>query len=137
MSHPRTGFKMELKVEPETASVLDSQSKICNWLYNRLLEQANELRAQFIASDGQDSEAALTVYSKRGLRDLIPALKQEHAFLKAVYSSPLKNAALRLSSAIREYQKSRKGQGVEWPKFRSWKRKWFSLEYDEPWKGGR
>lgn len=140
MSHP-SGLKIELKVDMPTVQMLDSQSKICNWLYNQLLERANELRTQFIASEGQDSEAALSVYSKRGLRNLIPALKQEYPFLKTVYSSPLKNAALRLSSAIREYQKSRQGKrngkDVNWPKFRSWKNKWFSLEYEEPWKGYR
>jgi putative transposase len=60
--------------------------------------------------------------------------------LRTVYSSPLKNTALRLSTAIHEYQKSRRGERgnghkVEWPRFRSWNKKWFSLLYDEPWKG--
>jgi len=140
MSHP-SGLKIKLEVDSRTAAVLDSQSKICNWLYNHLLERAHELRARFVVSDGQDSEAALAVYSRRGLRNLIPGLKRERPFLKAVYSSPLKNAALRLSRAIHEYQKSRrgerKGQEVDWPHFRSWKGKWFSLEYEEPWKGYR
>lgn len=138
MSQPG-GLKIKLKVEAQTAQVLDGQSKICNWLYNQLLERANTLRGQYIASNGQDDQVALTIYSQRGLRNLIPSLKQEAPFLKTVYSSPLKNAALRLSKAIREYQKSRRkerqGRGVNWPHFRSWKRKWFSLEYDEPWKG--
>jgi len=140
MSQP-TGCKIKLELEQASRVILDSQSKICNWLYNRLLERANELKARYIASDGQDKEAARTVYSQRGLRDQIPALKKRHPFLKTVYSSPLKNAALRLSRSIREYQKSRrgerKGRGVNWPHFRSWKGKWFSLEYDEPWKGYR
>jgi putative transposase len=133
------GFKIPLEVDEQTAIILDGQSKICNWLYNRLLEQANELKVRFITSDGQDKEAARTVYTRHGLRDLVPQLKVEHPFLKSVYSSPLKNAALRLSRAIREYQKSRQGKRpgpkIEWPHFRSWKGKWFSLEYDEPWKG--
>jgi putative transposase len=134
-----TGVKIKLKVSSQEAQVLDSQSKMCNWLYNQLLEQANTLRTQFVASNGQDEQAALTLYSRRGLRNLIPALKGEFPFLKSVYSSPLKNAGLRLSRAIRAYQKSRrqerKGKGVNWPGFRSWKGKWFSLFYDEPWKG--
>jgi putative transposase len=67
-------------------------------------------------------------------------LKEETPFLRSLYSSPIKNTALRLSTAIREYQKSRHGERgnghkVEWPKFRSWKKKWFSLCHDEPWKG--
>ncbi len=139
MSTQVMGIKIKVDVEQQGGQVLDSQSKICNWLYNRLLEKANALKSQFIASDGRDEEAAKIMYSKRGLRDLVPGLKQKHPFLKSVYSSPLKNTALRLSSSIREHQKSRrgerKGDKVNWPKFRSWKRKWFSLEYEEPWKG--
>ncbi|MCY0884764.1 MAG: transposase, partial [Firmicutes bacterium] len=79
-------------------------------------------------------------YTERGLRNRIPALKQEHPFLRTVHSSVLKNAALRLSSAIRKYRKGRRGERAKragWPTFRSWKRKWFSLHYDEPWKGFR
>ena len=50
----------------------------------------------------------------------------------------LKNAALRLSKAIRDYQNGKHGRRanqVNWPRFRAWKRTWFSLQYDEPWKG--
>ena len=80
----------------------------------------------------------LTLYTQRGLRNLIPGLKVKHPFLKAVYSSVLKNAALRLSKAIRDYQNGKHGRRanvVNWPRFRAWKRKWFSVQYDEPWKG--
>lgn len=136
----KIGYKIQLDVTIETGQLLDAQSKKCNWLYNQLLQRANELKAQFIASDGQDSAAAKTVYSKTGLRNLVPTLKAENPFLKTVYSSPLKNAAFRLTAAITEYQKSRRGERanghqVEWPHFRKWKKKWFSLLYDEPWKG--
>jgi len=126
-----------IEVDEATGRALDGQSKICNWLYNHLLERANGLRAQY--RETRDSATALTLYSKRGLRDLVPDLKADHTFLKSVYSSPLKNAGLRLSKAIRDYQASqhgkRPGPKVKWPKFRSWKTRWFSLEYDEPWKG--
>jgi putative transposase len=138
MSHP-TGLKIEVEMDPETERILDSQSKICNWLYNHLLERTNRLKDQFIASGGQDDEAARIIYSRYGLRDQVPSLKREYPFLKSVHSSPLKNTALRLSSAVHEHQKSRqgkrRGKSVNWPRFRSWKRKWFSLEYEEPWKG--
>jgi putative transposase len=130
--------KIPFDVDPETSRYLDSQSKICNNLYNRLLEQANGLVRQYAASGGQDSQAAKTVYSKRGLRDLVPLLKVEYPYYRAVYSSPLKNAALRLSRAINAYQQYKKGKRTDevgWPGFRKWKKKWFSLEYDEPWKG--
>jgi len=134
------GYKVLLEVDAEPERILDGQSKTCNWLYNHLLERANTHKEQFIASGGKDEELSCLIYSKHGLRNLIPGLKQQYPFLKTVYSSPLKNAGLRLSGSIRERQKSRRGERkngheVNWPKFRSWKRKWFSLLYDEPWKG--
>jgi len=130
-----SALKMRLDVDEHTAAVLDGQSRIANWLCNRLLEEANELRRRF--RETRDPEAARVLYTER---DWILALKQEHPFLRTVYSSVLKNAALRVSRAIREYQKGRHGKRagkVNWPTFRSWKRKWFSLLYDEPWKGFR
>src|SRR6266566_4899958 len=62
----RSAVKIALEVTEGQATLLDSQSKIANWLYNQLLERA---------------------------------------------------------------------KAVNWPKFRAWKRKWFSLQYDEPHKG--
>ena len=119
------------------ADRLDQQSKICNWLYNYLLDQSLELRKLYCET--KDPEIAKTLYTERGLRNLIPGLKKERHFLKTVHSSPLKNAALRLSASIQTYQKSRKnkrkGAATGWPRFRSWKRSWFSLLYDEPGKG--
>ncbi len=79
------------------------------------------------------------VYSENGLRDLVPVHKERHPFLKAVHSSPLKNVARRLSRAIRAHQDSkagkRRGPKVGWPKFKSWKKDGYSLEYEEPGKG--
>lgn len=135
----KTAHRIRLEVDPNTIWQLDGQSRICNWLYNHLLEEANGLRQAYRQT--QDEATGLTLYTRNGLRDLIPELKVERPFLKAVHSSPLKNAARRLSKAVQDYQKSRKGKRkgpkMEWPKFRSWKAKWFSLEYDEPWKGYR
>ena len=130
---------IKLLLEPDTAvsSTLDGQSRICNWTYNTLLSHAQELRQGFIET--QNVEIAKIVYSERGLRNLLPKLKEEHPFMKVVHSSVLKNAALRLSDAIQTHQKSktgkRKGPLVRWPKYRSWKKSWFSLFYDEPNKG--
>lgn len=136
-SEAMKALKLPLGPSIETASILDGQSRICNWLYNALLDQAQTLRQQFIQT--QDSEVAKTVYTERGLRNLIPNMKEAHPFLKVVHSSPLKNSALRLSQAIQAHQKSKKGKRrgkvVGLPKFRSWKRAWFSLLYDEPNKG--
>ena len=130
---------VQLKLHPDqiTANELDGQSKICNWLYNHLLEQANILKKRYCET--QDNTIVKTLYTKRGLRNLIPGIKECHPFLHVVHSSPLKNAALRLSSVIQSYQNSRKGKRkgkpTGWPKFRSFKRSWFSLLFDEPKKG--
>lgn len=130
-------IKLQLIAEDAIFRSLDGQSKICNWLYNHLLEKANTLKQQFIQTG--DYEAAKTLYTERGLRNLLPGLKNELPFLKSVHSSPLKNSALRLSQAIQTHQKSRKGKRAGkkfgWPKFRSWQASWFSLLYDEPNKG--
>lgn len=130
-------LKLRLYLDEESARVLDGQSKIANWLYNHLLEEAKNLREVY--RNTGDSGAGQTLYTKRGLRNLVPGLKEKHPFLKAVHSSPLKNAALRLSGAIQDYQKSRKGKRrgkkTGWPRFRSVKHKFFSLLYDEANKG--
>jgi putative transposase len=132
----RSAVKIALEVTEGQAGLLDSQSKMTNWLYNHLLETANGLRQRYRQS--QDKQVGKTLYTERGLRDLLPSLKAQYPFLKAVYSSVLKNAALRLSKAIRDYQDGthgRRARAVKWPKFRVWKRNWFSLQYDEPHKG--
>lgn len=137
MSRGNAVLRLELVPLQEEAETLDGQSRILNWLYNRLLEMAKVLKDHYIQT--QDEESAKTLYTKRGLRNLVPKLKQEHPFLKVVHSSPLKNGALRLTEAIQAHQKSkkgkRKGRQVGFPSFRSWSRSWFSLLYDEPNKG--
>jgi putative transposase len=131
---PNTVLKLVLNPIQEDISILDGQSRICNWLYNHLVEKASLLRGEFYET--QNSDTAKTLYTKRGLRNLLPKIKQEKPFLKVVHSSPLKNTALRLSHSIQSYQKSKKRKSkLGWPKFRSWKEKWFSLFYDEPAKG--
>lgn len=129
--------KIRLSVSEQNSHTLDGQSKICNWLYNSLLEKAHSLRNQYRQT--QDAEVGKILYTERGLRNLLPDLKKAKPFLKVVHSSPLKNVALRASSSIQAYQKSRqgkrKGKKAGWPRFRSWNRSWFSLLYDEPSKG--
>lgn len=130
-------IKVEIYPTEEQGKILDGQSRICNWLYNHLLEIANEFRKEY--KETQSNEVAKVLYTERGLRDLIPELKKEYPFLKTVHSKPLKNAALRLSESIQDYQKSRKGKRkgkkTGWPKYRKWKEDWFSLKYCEPWNG--
>ncbi len=94
----KSAVKIPLLVGEHEAAVLDGQSRMANWLYNKLLEQAHALRQQYRAS--QDKTVGKSLSIERGLRDLIPALKEQHPFLKRVYSSPLKNAAPILESAL-------------------------------------
>lgn len=137
MSEQSTVLKLGLEVGVQEAQEIDGQSRICNWLYNNLVEKGSQLKQEFVQSGNKES--AMTLYSKRGLRNLLPSMKAENPFLKVVHSSPLKNTALRVTSAIQDYQKSRKGKRkgkqTGWPQFRSWKKGWFSLLYDEPNKG--
>ena len=95
------------------------------------------MKQDFIAT--QNAESCRTLYTKYGLRNVVPLLKKEHAFLNVVHSSPLKNTALRLTQSIKSYQDSRKGRCKGkprgWPRFRAWRNDWFSLLYDEPNKG--
>ena len=122
-------IKVLLESEEKELCILDGQSKICNWLYNHLLEKVNQNKALFIQGD---KEKGKIIYSKWGIRDLIPNLKEDFPFLKSVHSSPLKNVALRLSETIKRHQKDKT---LGWPHFKSWNEKWFSLFYDEPQKG--
>src|SRR5437868_2271880 len=115
------GIKLQLVADDSVYCLLDSQSRICNWLYNHLVEKANYFKQQF--KETRKSEHAQIVYTKYGLRDLIPELKKEQLFLKTVHSSPLKNTALRLTDAIQAHQKGKKGKRKKesgWPRFRAW-----------------
>lgn len=136
MSKENLVLRLGVELDAAGASELDGQSRICNWLYNHLLERGQQLKREFISGN---PEASKILYTERGLRNQLPKIKGENPFLKVVHSSPLKNTALRLSEAIQVHQKSKKGKRrgkkMGWPKFRSWKRKWFSLFYDEPNKG--
>lgn len=130
--------KVPLRVTAEQARLLDGQSKIANKLYNDLKAEADDLRAQYARAreNGNDDRAkaiGAQLYTERGLRDRVPALKADRPYFNAVHSSVLKNAALRLSRAIRSHQKDKAHFG--WPGFRRWKNAWFSLEYEEPGKG--
>ena len=79
-------IKLQLEADDHTFAILDGQSRICNWLYNYLLAHAEELKK--IAIETGNFEEAKIIYTKHGLRNLIPILKEEHAFLKTVHSSP-------------------------------------------------
>lgn len=108
----------------EQALAFDAQSKMCNWLYNQLV--------QLTETDYQNGKP-LNLLAGRNLRNQVPKVKEQHPFLYKVHSSPLKNVALRLKDAYdRFFDPTLDNQK---PHYRSWKKKWFSLLYDEPNKG--
>src|SRR5258708_9195726 len=136
MPQATKGIKLLMEEIDSEFYSLDGQSRICNWLFNHLLEEANGIKPD--ANETNNFDQAKVIYTERGLRDLLTSLKKNFHFLKSVYSSPLKNAALRVSSSIRAHQNGKRGKRKNqtgWPRFRSWNAKWFSLYYDEPGKG--
>ena len=129
-------IELEITSDQETLWSLDGQSRICNRLHNELLQRANEIKTAYKQTG--DEYFAKMLYTKYGLRNLIPELKKEFLFFNSVHSSPTKNAGLRLTATIQASQKSKKGKrkgSSEWPRFKSWRKSWFSLLYDEPSKG--
>jgi putative transposase len=126
--------KIKLSLSAEDQRSLDGQSKILNWAYNQLLSRAKAKLESLNDSSSDKTQTLKLIYSKRGLRDLIPMMKEEHPFLKTVHSSPLKNAALRLSEAIAA-SSAKRNKRRKFPRFRSQRQKWFSLLYDESGKG--
>ena len=117
--------KIQIQFTKEVQLVLDGQSKICNWLYNHLLEMVNQAY--------KESPEQTILLKGRNLRNQVPILKKANLFLNTVYSSPLKNVAFRLKQAFDDFFKSKGEKGH--PKFKSNKVRWFSLFYDEPNKG--
>lgn len=133
-----SAIKVLLHPSLEQAGQLDGQSKICNWLWNKL---KNEVEARFqllrhgymygvLKDDDADTRLLFDIYGPRGLRNLVPVLKAQHPFLHSVYSSPTKNIALRMTAAIKRHQ-----AGGGWIQFHAWRKTWTSIEYDEPNKG--
>ena len=115
--------KVKVTFSKQDEHILDGQSKICNWLYNSLFELNEE--------EYKEKGKACKLLSGRNLRNEVPKIKEEMIFLNTVHSSPLKNTALRLKDAYTKYFRGE----CEHPHYRSWKKSWFSLYYDEPNKG--
>lgn len=114
--------KIEVTFSKEDSYILDGQSRICNWLYNHLLEMTIN---DYINNNNKK------LLNERNLRNQVPILKKECKFLNSVHSSPLKNTAIRLRETYERFFR----QGLGHPKYKSWKKNWFSLFYDEPNKG--
>jgi putative transposase len=111
--------KIQLNLTKEQEKLLDSQSKICNWLYNRFLEieqTAYEIEGKYIGYFNHNRSFS--------------AFKNENPFLKVVHSQVLKETIRRLQKAYQNFFLDNKnGRKTGRQKFRSWKQKWMSLVY--------
>ncbi|MGL5347843.1 MAG: RNA-guided endonuclease InsQ/TnpB family protein [Peptostreptococcaceae bacterium] len=114
--------KIEIEFDENYTYILDGQSRICNWLYNQLLQATIE--------DYQNGNQN-KLLSGRNLRDFATKMKESNRFLYTVHSSPLKNTAIRLKESYTKFF----NRNCSYPNFRSFKKTWFSLYYDEPNKG--
>jgi putative transposase len=112
--------KIRLIISEEDKIILDSQSRMCNKLYNMLLERVVS-----------NKEKGYELLKGRNLRDLVVQIKQEHRYFYSVHSSPLKNVGLRLKKSFDNMYKLKNA----YPNYKSFSRQWFSLYYDEPNKG--
>jgi putative transposase len=117
---------IEIILSKENQLILDGQSKILNWLYNHLLDLSIKQYDQ--VKIGTLDKTLLN--KKYGLRNyMVNEMKEspDYKFINSVYSKPLKESAMRLENSFKKLFKEKTG----YPKFRSWKKNWFSLFYDE------
>lgn len=115
--------KVKVTFKKDDELILDGQSKICNWLYNQLFDACQK--------DYKENDNKMKLLEGRNLRNFSTSLKKKYTFLNTVFSSVLKEPSTRLLKAYKSFFKGDTG----YPKFRSWKKKWFSLVFDEPNKG--
>src|SRR5687767_5383416 len=59
MSEENLVLKVLLEADNQVSDVLDGQSRICNWLYNHLLEKRQELKQEFIRSGSLEAVKTL------------------------------------------------------------------------------
>ena len=72
---------------------LDGQSRICNWLYNQLLDMCKK------DYENGDKNKYL---NGRNLRNQVPELKKVHEFLKTVHSSPYEKCCFEIKRFLRK-----------------------------------
>lgn len=118
-------FKTELILDESNSLVLDGQSRICNWLYNHLLELS--------INDYKESGNTLNLASGYNARNyMVNELKPKYKFLGSLFSRVSNATAMRINTSYKKFFKEKKG----FPKFKSWKKQWFSLVYDDIENGG-
>ncbi len=108
--------KVRINLTNDQQLLLDSQSRISNWLYNHYLAV---------------SVRYYRIYNKRltynRINKNLSRYKDKKPFLKTVNNTVLKNTLRTLDKTFTKFFKEKK---VGFPKFKSWKIKFRSLEYD-------
>ncbi len=114
--------KNKLILTQEQVSILDSQSKICNWLYNHYL--AVSIRYYGLYHKTLRYMRINSTFSK---------FKNRKQFLKTVNNTVLKNTLRTLEKSYNNFFRRvrQKKDKLGFPKFHSWKKKWMQLEYDK------
>jgi putative transposase len=126
--------KIRLNLTEKEINILESQSKICNKLYNELLSLVkDEMLWYELYQFNQSFNPNLTF----SIRDQATKLKNKHNYYKSVYSSVIANVAFKLKYAISLWRNSlNKKENFGFPKYRSYKRNGFlTLTYSEPFSG--
>lgn len=115
-------FKVEVTFSESDALILDGQSKICNWVYNQVLEAC--------INDYKNNENKLKLTCGYNSRDyFVDIIKPLNTFTKSVYAMVTAESASRVKQSFKQYfERNCKG----FPKFKSWKEQWFSLNYEKP-----
>ncbi len=89
--------KNQIEFSKKEELILDGQSKICNWLYNQLLDACQK--------DYYENNNSLKLLEGRNLRNYGVSLKKSHPFLNSVFSSVLKEPSTRLLKAYKSFFK--------------------------------
>lgn len=106
--------KVELAITKDNQMIIDQQSKICNWLYNRILS---------ILKNNPNRKMINLNY----LFKILYVVKRENSFLNNVMASLLNNVVYRINNNFKVGNKK-----IEEIKYNSWHNNWFSLCFDKP-----
>lgn len=115
-------FKTEVTFTENDSYILDDQSRKLNWAYNQMLECT--------INDYKYNDNKLKLYSGYNGRNYFKKnIKPKNNFLNTLYSMVLDASVMRVKKSFKQFFE----RGcVGYPKYKSWKEKWFSLEYEAP-----
>lgn len=115
-------FKIEVVFSENDSLIIDGQSKICNWIYNKVLSDTID--------DYKNNENKLKLTSGYNSRDyFVRQIKPQNLFTKSVYAMVAADASTRVKTSFKQFFERK---CIGFPKFNSWKEKWFSLNYEKP-----